>query len=168
MDTQQQMEERLWNYIDGNCSVNERSVINDLVAKDAAWKLKYQELLEVNELLLSSDLEAPSMRFTKNVMEEIGKLQIAPAARAYINKKVIWGLGFFFIAMIIGFLVYGLGQMDLTTGESNTFASKLGQVDISKFFSNTWVNAFMMVNVVLGLFLFDSFLNDKRKEFRNR
>ena len=98
------MEERLWNYIDGTASADEKTVIEQLLESDAAWKAKYHELLQVNELLQSSELDAPSMRFTKNVMEEIAKLHIAPATKTYINKKIIWGIGFFFITMLIGFL----------------------------------------------------------------
>ena len=160
------IEERLWNYIDGTSAGAERSAIEQLLQSNAAWKAKYHELLEVNELLQSSDLEAPSMRFTKNVMEEIAKLHIAPATKTYINKKIIWALGFFFIALLVGFLIYGFGQMNFTSGEETTLSKNLNKVDLSKFFSNTWVNAFMMINVVLGLVLLDNFLTNKRKEFR--
>ena len=86
-------------------------MIEQLLQNDAEWKTKYDELLQVNELLQSSELEAPSLRFTKNVMEEIARLHIAPATKSYINKKIIWGIGFFFIAMLLGFLIYGFGQM---------------------------------------------------------
>src|SRR5258705_5647511 len=160
------IEERLWNYIDGTSAGAERSAIEQLLQSNAAWKAKYHELLEVNELLQSSDLEAPSMRFSKNVMEEIAKLHIAPATKSYINKKIIWALGFFFIALLVGFLIYGFGQMNFTSGEETTLSKNLNKVDLSKFFSNTWVNAFMMINVVLGLVLLDNFLTNKRKEFR--
>jgi len=34
------------------------------------------------------------------------------------------------------------------------------------FFNNTWVNVFMMINVVLGLFLVDNYFSNKRKGFR--
>ena len=107
MNTQHNIEERLWNFIDGTVSADEKTVIEQLLQQDAEWKSKYSELLQVNELLRSSELEAPSLRFTRNVMEEISKLHIAPATRSYINKKIIWGIGFFFIAMFIGFLIYG-------------------------------------------------------------
>jgi len=39
-------------------------------------------------------------------------------------------------------------------------------VDYSKIFSNTLVNVFMMINVILGLFLLDRYLANKRKQFR--
>ncbi|MDZ4795397.1 MAG: hypothetical protein SGI83_14040 [Bacteroidota bacterium] len=166
MSTQQNTEERLWNFIDGTASTDERTVIEQLVQTDANWKAKYHELLEVNKLLQSSELEAPSLRFSKNVMEEIAKLHIAPATKSYINKKIIWGIGFFFIAMLIGILVYGFGQMVFSSGEESYVAKNLNKVDFSKFFNNTWINAFMMINVVLGLVLLDNYLSNKRKEFR--
>jgi preprotein translocase subunit Sss1 len=166
MNTQHTIEERLWNFIDGTISADERSVIQKLVENDAAWKAKYHELLEVNALIRSSELDAPSLRFTKNVMEEIGRLHVAPATKKYINKRVIWGLGFFFIALFVGFIIYGFAQTGLNSGEETKFSKDLGKLDISKFFSNTWVNVFMMINVVLGLFLLDNYLSSKRKDFR--
>jgi hypothetical protein len=166
MDEQHNIEERLWNYIDGTSAANEKSVIEKLLKTDAAWKAKYHELLEVHQLIQSSELEAPSMRFSKNVMEEISKLHIAPATKSYINKKIIWGLGFFFIALVVGFLIYGFGQMDFNSGEETTLSKNLDKIDFSKFFSNTLVNVFMMINIVLGLILLDNYLGNKRKEFR--
>ncbi len=163
----ERMEERLWEYLDGIASAEEKTIIDELVRNNAAWKAKYEELLEVNQLLQSSELETPSMRFTKNVMEEITKLHIAPAAKSYINNKIIWALGLFFIIMIIGFLIYGFGQVDWTASEgSSSFSEKISSIDYSKFFNNTWINVFMMINVVLGLFLFDNYLSTKRKQFR--
>lgn len=160
------MDERLWNFIDGVIPANERSVIEKLLETDAAWKAKYHELLEVNELLKSSELDAPSLRFSKNVLEEIARLHVAPATKSYINKKIIWGLGFFFIALFVGFLIYGFAQIDLNAGEQTQLSKSISKFDLSKFFSNTWVNVFMMINVVLGLFLLDNYLGNKRKDFR--
>jgi hypothetical protein len=166
MNTQQNPEERLWDYIDGMSSPDEKSAIEQLLQSNAEWKAKYHELLEVNKLLQSSELEEPSMRFTKNVMEEISRLHIAPATKTYINKRIIWGLGIFFITMIIGFLVYGFGQIDWTVKGDTTVSDYLSKVDYNKFFNNTYMNVVMMINVVLGLFLLDRYLANKRKKFR--
>lgn len=160
------IEERLWNFIDGTASADEKTVIEQLLQQDAEWKAKYSELLEINKLLQASELEAPSLRFSKNVMEDISKLHIAPAAKTYINKKIIWGIGIFFIAMFIGFLIYGFGQMAFTGGEESKVSKEISKFDMSKFFNNNWINAFMMINVVIGLVLLDNFLGNKRKEFR--
>lgn len=160
------IEERLWDYIDDISSPEEKNVIEQLLESDAEWRAKYGELLEVQQLLHSSELEAPSMRFTKNVMEEIAKLHIAPATKTYINKRIIWGIGIFFITLIVGFLVYGFGQVDWTVQGDSKLPVDFDKVDYSKIFSNTFVNAFMMINVILGLFLLDRFLASKRKKFR--
>ena len=166
MNTQQNIEERLWDYIDGTSSVNEKSAIVKLLETNLEWKAKYHELLEVHQLMQSTELESPSMRFGKNVMEEIAKLHIAPATKTYINKKIIWGIGFFFIALIVGFLVYGFGQIDWNVKGDTKLPVDLSKIDYSRIFSNTYVNIFMMINVVLGLFLLDNYLSSKRKEFR--
>ncbi len=166
MNTQHNMEESLWNFIDGTISASEKTVVEKLLQTNADWKAKYSELLQVNELLQSSELEAPSLRFSKNVMEQISKLHIAPATKSYINKKIIWGIGFFFITMFVGFLIYGIGQINFSAGEEVSWSKNLNKIDFSKIFSNTWVNAFMMINVILGLVLLDSYFTNKRKEFR--
>ncbi|MBK8142802.1 MAG: hypothetical protein IPK57_18745 [Chitinophagaceae bacterium] len=166
MNTQRNIEERLWEFIDGHSSLEEKTVIERLLQTDAEWKAKYSELVEVNEMLQSSELEAPSMRFTKNVMEEIAKMHIAPATKSYINKRIIWGIGLFFMTMLVAILVYGFSQMDWSTGESSAIADKLSKIDYTKFFNNTWVNAFMMINVLLGLVLLDNYFSNKRKQFR--
>ena len=141
-------------------------MIEQLLESNAEWKAKYSELLEVQQLLHSSELEAPSLRFTKNVMDEIARLHIAPATKNYINKRIIWGIGFFFITLIIGFLVYGFGQVDWTVQGDSKMPIDFGKVDYSKMFSNDLVNAFMMINVILGLFLLDRYFDNKRKQLR--
>ncbi len=160
------IEERLWDYIDGVSSAEDKSIIEQLIEGNAEWRDKYAELLEVQQLLQSSELEEPSLRFTKNVMEEISKLHIAPATKTYINKNIIRGLAIFFITLIVGFLVYGFGQVDWTTQGDSKLPVDLGKVDYSRIFNNDWVNAFMMINVILGLFLLDRYFANKRKQFR--
>ena len=166
MNTQQNIEERLWDYIDGTSSANEKTIVEKLLETNLEWKAKYHELLEVHQLMKSTELESPSMRFGKNVMDEIAKLHIAPATKNYINKKIIWGIGFFFIALIVGFLVYGFGQIDWNVKGDTKLPVDLSKIDYSRIFNNTYVNIFMMINVVLGLFLLDNYLSNKRKEFR--
>jgi hypothetical protein len=164
MNTQQNMEERLWDYIDGICNPGEKSVIDQLLESNREWKKKYGELLEVHQLIHSTGLEEPSLRFTKNVMEEISKYQISPAAKTYINKKIIWGIAAFMITIIVAFLIYGIAQVDWSAGGESTTLIDFSKIDLAKFFSNTWMNFFMMVNVVLGLMLLDRYLNSKRKQ----
>lgn len=161
-----EMELQLWAYIDGMLPEQEEGAVAKLIAEHSAWKEKYAELLQVHRSLLNMELEQPSMRFTKNVMEEIARLQIAPAAKDYINQKIIWGIAAFFVTVIVGFVVYAISQISWSSGDgvNNDLLSKVTNADYSKVFSNTFVNGFLMANVVLGLMLFDRYLDNKKKE----
>jgi hypothetical protein len=170
MNTEINIEDRLWNYIDGFSEGEEKSSIEQLLTSNIEWQRKYKDLLEISQLLQSSELEEPSLRFTKNVMEEIAKYHIAPATKSYINKRIIYSIGAFFGIMILGFIIYGLGQIDWSAGSADSInASKyIDRVDFSKFFNNTYVNIFMMINIVLGLGLLDWYLSNKKKEMKRQ
>src|SRR4051794_15199742 len=99
------IEQHLWNYIDNTCGAEERKVIETFLQNDEEWKKKYNELLKINQLMHKSlELEEPSMRFTKNVMEEIAQSRIASASKTYINKSIVNGIAAFFVIVIGGLL----------------------------------------------------------------
>lgn len=160
------MEHQLWDYIDGTASAEERSAVEKLLAENRLWREKYQELTDINALMKDIELEQPSLRFTRNVMEEIAKHHIAPATRKYINNRIIFSIAAFFISSIIGFVIYGIGQIDWSTGQTDTVKGiDFAQVDYSQVFNNDLMNIFMMANVVLGLMLLDRYLANKKKKY---
>jgi hypothetical protein len=174
MNTEQPMEDRLWDYIDGLCSPAEKSAIEDLLATNREWQNKHRELLNLQQLLINSELEAPSLRFTKNVMEGIARYQVAPATKSYVNKNVIRGIGAFFLTMIVGVLAYFTAQFKWTTspasdsGDSLNLPSVeklgLGRLDnVSKAFNGTYITLFMLIAVVLGFMLLDMYLQQKKQ-----
>src|SRR3982750_862247 len=112
MSSEENMEARIWEFIDGLLAGEEHSQVEKLIAEQEEWKRKYAELFALHQSLNLVELEQPSMRFTRNVMEEISRLQIPPATRNYINKYVIRGIAIFFITTILGFLIYGFSQVD--------------------------------------------------------
>lgn len=167
LSAEELMEFRLWSYIDGLGSAAERSAIMQLLNEHAAWREKYKELLEVHHSLTETELEQPSMRFTQNLMEEIARLQIAPATRKYINNKIIYGITAFFFTLIIGFLGYGFSQLDWSGGGSGKIGGiDFSQVDYSRMFNNSFVNSFMMINIILGLMLLDRYLGQRKKDWQ--
>lgn len=172
MSKQQNIEERLWEYIDGICSAEDRLFIDELIATNQEWKTKYQELLELQNLLSHElQLDEPSMRFTQNIMEAISKHHIAPAAKSYINKRIVWGIAGFFICSIIGLLIAGMAQVNWSaaaTSSTQINFSKFNNVNFSGFFNNTYTTIFMMINVVLGLVVLDMYLNRKKQAYRNK
>lgn len=170
------MADRLWDYIDGLSSPAERSAVETFIAANQEWQRKYRELLDVHQLLVGSELEEPSMRFTKNVMEEIARHHVAPATTTYVNKNIIRGIGAFFLTMIAGLLVYcfatikwpstGSSSSDLISSYSNSLEknSPLEKINWGKLFSSSYVTAFMLIAVVSGLILLDLYLQRKKQQ----
>ena len=167
---QEQMDVQLWNYIDGRANQEEVSLVESMIVTDAVWQKKYKELLEVNQLLKTDvELEQPSMRFSKNVMEQIVGLQPARATVKYINKHIIRSIAAFFILTISGFLVYTFSTVEWASASGASplpfDLNKLnpGQLNFSRLMSSTWINMILMVNVVLGLMLLDTYLRRKKR-----
>jgi len=170
MNTEVSMEDRLWDYIDGLSSPAEKSTVEALMTANVEWQGKYKELLNVHQLMTGTDLDAPSMRFTRNVMDEIARYQVAPATKTYINKKIIRGISGFFLCVIAGLLVYVFGQVKWSSSGSSSLKlpsvdlGPLDKFDTGKFFTSLPVTLFMLIAVVLGLVLLDMYLQQKKKE----
>ena len=162
----QEMEQRIWDYIDGRSVPAEKSVMDLLLSENKVWQNKYVELIEIHQTLKDEELEMPSLRFTRNVMEEIAKLQVAPAARNYINKNIIRGIGSFFMIMILGLFIYFVGQLHWSGSSSDQILPKYnleaGKLNWGKILNNTYVNIFIGINVILGLILTDKYLQSRR------
>jgi hypothetical protein len=159
------MEERLWDYIDGLSSIEEKSFIEQLIEENSEWKAKYAELLDTHQLMQNHlELDSPSMRFTQNVMEQIAHLQIAPATKNYLDSKIIWGIGIFFLTLIIAVVGFGLSQVNWSSAGDTNMPVELTKLDWSKLLNNSYTNAFMMINIVLALMLLDMYLGKKKGE----
>ena len=173
MNKPENIEDRLWDYLDGEGSGDDRLFIEQLIASNAEWKAKYQELLELQDLLSHRlELDEPSMRFTRNIMEAISKHHIAPAAKSYINKRIVWGIAGFFFCTILAFLIAAFAQIHLTGASTtdNSFINNinLDKVDASGIFNKTYTTIFMMINVVLGLAALDMYLRRKKAKAANQ
>lgn len=172
MKTNETMEDRLWDYIDGLSSPAERSAIEILIADNLEWRRKYQELLDVHRLMAGSELDQPSMRFTKNVMEEIARFQVAPATKNYINKNIIRGVGAFFITLITGIVIYCFGQFKWSWSSSGTsfsptlttYTETLDKFNWSRILNSPAVILFMLVAIILSFVLLDMYLQRKKHQ----
>ena len=162
----QEMEKLIWEYIDGHCSPAEKESIAQRLAEDPTWRNKYTQLMNIHEWLQKEELEMPSLRFTKNVMEEIAQYQVAPATKNYINKNVIRGIAAFFLVMIVGLFIYFVGQIHWNSSSTGNLISAYSldanKLNWSKMLNNTYVNIFVGVNIVLGLILLDKYMQEKK------
>lgn len=165
----QQIEEQLWSYIDGSATAAEKTFVEKMLAANEEWKAKYREQLEIHQMLMNeTELEQPSLRFTKNVMDGIAGMQPKPATSSYINKNIIRSIAAFFIVTIGGLLFYSLSRADWSSSGSfhfisiDTSALKVPQFELSKLFSSSVINIVFMISMIMGLMVFDGFLRRKK------
>jgi len=59
-------------------------------------------------------------------------------------------------------------EVDWSAKTDSQLPIDFSQVDYSKFFNNSYINIFMMINVVLGLVLLDRYLSLKKRSFQNK
>ena len=150
------IEEQLWNYIDGNCTAQEQAIIEAKLADDIQYQNTYQELLMVNEQLNQLDFEEPSMSFTRNVMEQVN-LEIKPVAlKTKVDNRIIYTIMGFFILSITGIFAYVIAQSDFNFSSSLLKVNL--QFDVDKLMTPTFINLFLMIDVVLVLLFIDNYI----------
>jgi hypothetical protein len=168
MENLKNMEERLWDFIDGLSTPDERTEIKRLLETNPVWQKAYSSMTDMNTLFRETSLEEPSMRFSKNVMEEIAKYKIAPATKSYVNKKIIYSIGGFFMLLIGGMLAYLFTQIDYTQPGTISMPENMPEMNFewSAYINSTTLNIFLMIDAVLGLMLLDKYLNKKKDKMK--
>jgi hypothetical protein len=101
-------------------------------------------------------------------MEEIAKHKIAPATKSYVNKKIIYSIGGFFMLLIGGMLAYLFTQIDYSQPGTISIPENLPEMNFewSAYINSTTLNIFLMIDVVLGLVLLDKYLNKKKDKLK--
>jgi magnesium-transporting ATPase (P-type) len=168
MEEIRKIESRLWDYLDGIALPDEQKEIEKLISENSTWRQLYQELQDVHQSMLSSELEQPSLRFTKKVMENIALVHIAPATKKYINSKIIWSIAFFFIVLIFGTIIYSFVQIDWSSSTNSSTGMDISKIDFSRIYNANFVTVFMMANVFLGLMFLDHLLTIRKKKLNNQ
>lgn len=159
------MEERLWSYLDGTCTDEERKAIDLLIAGDEAWRSKYAELLSFDQELAKIELDEPPMAFTYNVMESIRNEYAQPPLKAGINKKVIRVISWFFVVSIVLMLGIMLSTVHISPVKfSAHLPDSLKLPSVKDILNGTVIQAFLCLDVVLALFLTDAYLRRRRQQ----
>ncbi len=170
MNKEQQIEEQLWSYIDGGVTADEKNFVEQMLATRADWNAKYREQLQLHKMLMNeTELDQPSLRFTKNVMDGIAGMHPTQATNTYINKYIIRSIAAFFVITISALLVYSISQVNWASSSGSrislpfeTKSIQLPNYDFSKLFNSNTLNFLLMITVVLGLMLFDGFIRRKK------
>jgi hypothetical protein len=160
------IEEKLWNYIDGTCPPAEQEAIATLIEQDEVYRKKYNELLQLNMEFAAMEVEEPSMAFTYNVMETIRTEHAKQPLKATIDKRIILGISAFFVLTLAALLIYALSTVNWSAGSGFKMPDQLNVTQlkvthISSYFTGPVVKGFLFFDVVMGLFLLDSYLRRK-------
>lgn len=159
------IEERIWDYLDGLCSLEEQEIILKLIANDPVYKDKYQELLAVQKDIQLLDLDEPSMSFTNKVMNKVAFQSKPLSAKARIDKRIIYGISAVFGILLLVCLAIVFKGIDWSL--STTLPVKLNldqftsQIKISSEAKNFILYGFLMFDTIAALMLMDKYLRKR-------
>jgi anti-sigma factor RsiW len=157
------IEEKLWNYIDGTCTPDEHSEISQLIISNEEYKHQYEELRQLHNEFGALELDEPPMAFTYNVMEQIRTQEAAVPLKTAINKNIIRAIAVFFVLTILTILVVALSQVNWNSANTASIKlpTQLQAPALNNYFTGKWMNGFLFFDVVLGLFLLDTYLRKR-------
>ena len=165
MDEQAEIDLQIWEYIDGNCNNAESTRIMGLITVDPVWAERYRELNTFHTSVIHElELEQPSMRFTKNVMDMIALSTMEPVAKKYINQFIIRGIAAFFlisIAVVISVALFSMTWNVPSIAPAPQFS--LPDLHIAKLLNTTVIKVAITINVVLGLIFADLMLRNRSR-----
>ena len=153
------IEQQLWDYIDGNLDESSKKAIEEKIALNAEFKSQYEDLLKLNLVFDGMDLDEPSMSFTRNVMESVAIVPAPVAMETKVDKKIIYGIGGFFVISLLALLGYVFYNVNL---EMPKFDLKVNlDFNLEKYITPSAIYAFLFADLVIGLIFLDQFLRKK-------
>lgn len=153
------IEEQIWDYVTGTCSADEQKALADLIDRDPAVKLIYEEIKALHFQLNQLELDEPSMGFEQQIMTKVAAEPLPGNLSNLIDKRIIYGIAAFFVLSISGLLGFAFYQLYWST--AGTMRFEMPKMDWNIRFNKTFMFAFLSVDVVLGLYFMDYFLRKK-------
>lgn len=118
---------------------------------------------ELDKLLSNMDLDAPSMSFTRNVMDQLEhELKPVPLSTR-VDKRVIYSIAAVFILAVLGVLTYMGTQTELKFPVSDLDVSIKINVRVAESTQHYMLMAFIFIDLIIALFYFDRLLRRKLK-----
>lgn len=157
------MEEKLWEYIDGTCNEQDKATIAALIESDEKWRNAFNSMLEMESELSAVTLEEPPMAFSYNVMEAIRNEQAAKPLKTKINKYII--------ASITAVLLLTLGILSFLAFEgamesigNHSLDIHIHQIDLSSLIHSDAMKAFVYFDIMLLLFFADRLIRRRSND----
>lgn len=162
------IEQRIWDYLDGTGTLQERELTEQLIKSDPLYQQVYDECKSFNNLVSEVDQDEPSMGFTRNVMERINLEPAHSSLKSLIDKRIVFGIAAFFlftITALLGVLFYQIDWSQTAGFKMPEFT--MPAIDTPKYLNSTYINIFFFVDIIIGLYLFDSFLRKRMNSKSN-
>lgn len=158
------IEQRIWDYLDGTDTPQQRELTEQLIKADPFYRQIYEECKSFNSLVYAADQDEPSMGFTRNVMERINLEPVPASFKSLIDKRIVFGIIAFFLFTITALLGVLFYQIDWTQATGFKMPElMMPTFDSSKYLSSTYINIFLFIDIIIGLYLFDGFLRKRLK-----
>lgn len=156
------VEQQIWDYLDGTCDEQESKEIARLIEADPAYKAVYSDLKNLHQDLGKIELDQPSMAFTRNVMDKISAMPVPGVIRSLTDKRIIYGIGAFFLISILVLLTMVFYQVDWTKPAAEVLPDlRVPTVDYSSYINGTYLRIFLFADLILGLYILDSLMRKK-------
>jgi hypothetical protein len=158
------LEEKIWDYIDGLASQQEREELEAFLHQNPLAQQKFDELSNLNLDFKDLELEEPSMMFSANVMREIN---VPLSQKASIDKRIIYAIGGFFAFAMLSCIIIALGQINWSGGSgfslniNDQISSITKSLQFSSPFKSYFLYGFLMFDIAVALIFFDQYLRKK-------
>lgn len=118
----------------------------------------------LDELLKGMELEAPSMSFTRNVMEQTKHEILPKSLKTKVDKRIIYSITAIFVCAITAAIVYLFANSNL---EHDMPAMQVKfSFAMEKSTYSLLLKAFLFADLIIVLFYFDKFLRRRLNSYR--
>jgi anti-sigma factor RsiW len=162
------LEEKMWDYIDGLSTQQEREELENLLSQNPLAKQKFEELSALNFDFNDLELEEPSMSFSANIMREIN----APLSKqASIDKRIIYAIGGLFGLGMLACLLVVVLSVEWSNSSNFSLDFNLPQLSLSSAIS-TFIQkyqylfyGFLIFDLAVLLKFIDVYLNRHKQNY---
>ncbi len=150
-------EEKLWDYAEGKLPVQEANEVKKFIENNPEYKQNYLSIKKIITEVSELQLDAPSMHFSKGVMQQI---ITQTALKTQIDLRIIKGIGIFFGALIVILLLFTFSMLDFT---ATSTILQLPEVKLPQWITQEWLLRFVLMLDVLLLIIFADKIFEKVK-----
>jgi hypothetical protein len=162
------LEDKIWDYIDGLATRQERIDLEALLKQNPDAQEKFDEINALSLDFKDLALDEPSMSFSANIMREIN---VPLSKSASIDKRIIYAIGGLFGITMAACVLVVLFNIDWSTGSGFNYEIKFPKVSLSDSiltFTEKYqylFYGFLMFDLAVLLKFIDGYLNKQKENY---